>query len=142
MKNEKQIDDREGQEEEDETEKMEQFYSLIKQFREARNRLIRSRKTRLIHDVGDEEEPEKMKSSKKRKTMGGEDGERQRRSSGSSWVPSFECEDFAIKEVGCPVTSPSFPAFPCNTNTNTVNNGKKKLEDDDASVCVDLRLAL
>ncbi|PRQ45129.1 putative NPR1/NH1-interacting protein [Rosa chinensis] len=140
--NEKKTDDRQEQEEEEEEEmeKIEKFYSLIRHFREARNRLIGLRKTRPNHEVGDEVEQEKMKTSKKRKKTGDDDRDHERRL--STWVPSFECEDFTNKEVEYPGTCLSFPALPCNTSGNTSNNGKEKVEDDDASECLDLRLAL
>ncbi|KAM5558428.1 protein NIM1-INTERACTING 1 [Rosa sericea] len=142
--NEKKTDDRQEQEEdeeEEEMEKIEKFYSLIRHYREARNRLIGLPKTRPNHEVGDEEEPEKMKAIKKRKKMGDDDRDHERRL--STWVPSFECEDFTNKEVEFPGTCLSFPTLPCNTSATTTNNGKKKVEDDDdASECLDLRLAL
>lgn len=132
MEDEKIDGQQEEEEEEEETMmKMEKFYSLIRDFREARNRLIRSRNMRPI----DEEEPE---TKKKRKKMG-DDDQQQR----PSWVPSFECEDFANVEIEVefPATPPIFIAPPCNT-TGTTSNAKKIVEDDASEKSLDLQLTL
>lgn len=125
------IDGQQEEEEEETMMKMEKFYSLIRDFREARNRLIRSRNTRSI----DEEEPGKKK---KRKKMDGDDQQQR-----PSWVPSFECEDFANVEieVQLPATPLMLTAPPCNT-TGVNSNAKKIVEDGASEKSLDLQLTL
>ncbi|MBA0802477.1 hypothetical protein Gohar_012762, partial [Gossypium harknessii] len=72
-------------EDEEEEEKMEQFFALLRNFREARNR----RKHELIQR--EQEEISKKKKKKNKISKLGDDGEK------SSWVPSFEWEDFTAE---------------------------------------------
>lgn len=125
------IDGQQEEEEEETMMKMEKFYSLIRDFREARNRLIRSRNTRPT----DEEEPEKKK---KRKKMDGDDQQQI-----PSWVPSFECEDFANGEIEVefPATPLMLTVPPCNT-TGTTTSANKIVKDDASEKSLDLRLTL
>ncbi|GMJ09242.1 hypothetical protein HRI_004593400 [Hibiscus trionum] len=108
-------DDREEQEDE----KMEQFFSLLRNFREACNK----RKHELRQRDHDEEINKKMKKNKTSKL-----GEDER----SSWVPRFEREDFSAEfEFRRPLVF-----FPTPYNKK---EGKKKLEDGDG---LDLNLSL
>ncbi|KAJ6390335.1 hypothetical protein OIU77_024534 [Salix suchowensis] len=104
-----------GELDEQEDQKVEQFFALIRSFHEARSRW----KDELA------EKPRK----KKKKVKSSKDEEPQ-----SSWVPSFEWEDFTedIKFTGPPLIFPS----PCNTKKKL--DGKKPKEDDD----LELRLTL
>ncbi|TYJ09108.1 hypothetical protein E1A91_A11G118600v1 [Gossypium mustelinum] len=104
-------------EDEEEEEKMEQFFALLRNFREARNR----RKHELIQ----REQEEKSKKKKKNKTSKlGDDGEK------SSWVPSFEWEDFTA-EIEFRRPSIIFPP--------SFNNKQEKKQEDDG---LDLNLTL
>ncbi|KAL5561067.1 hypothetical protein UlMin_030814 [Ulmus minor] len=71
----------EAREEEEEEVKIEKFFSLIRSYREARNRLMRKESIE--------------KKNKRVKMMTKEEEESNR----NSWVPSFESEDFT-EEVG------------------------------------------
>ncbi|KAB2003233.1 hypothetical protein ERO13_D11G112050v2 [Gossypium hirsutum] len=107
-------------EDEEEEEKMEQFFALLRNFREARNR----RKHELIQR--EQEEISKKKKKKKNKISKlGDDGEK------SSWVPSFEWEDFTAE---IEFRRPSI-IFPPSFNNK---QGEKKHEDDG----LDLNLTL
>ncbi|KAB5569552.1 hypothetical protein DKX38_003345 [Salix brachista] len=103
-----------GELDEQEDQKMEQFFALIRSFHEARSRW----KDELAE-----------KPRKKKKVRRSKDEEPQ-----SSWVPSFEWEDFTedIKFTGPPLIFPS----PCNNKKKL--DGKKPKEDDD----LELRLTL
>ncbi|GMI66661.1 hypothetical protein HRI_000335400 [Hibiscus trionum] len=104
--------DREAQEDE----KMEQFFALLRNFREARNK----RK----HELRQRDDEEEM--CKKNKTSKSGDDER------SSWVPKFEWEDFTAEiEFGRPLI-----VFPTPYNKK---DDKKKQEEDDG---LDLNLTL
>ncbi|KAE8693699.1 hypothetical protein F3Y22_tig00110794pilonHSYRG00102 [Hibiscus syriacus] len=73
----------EGDREEQEDEKMEQFFALLRSFREARNK----RK----HELRQRDDEEDINKKKKNKTSKLGDDER------SSWVPRFEWEDFTAE---------------------------------------------
>ncbi|KAF9688199.1 hypothetical protein SADUNF_Sadunf02G0172300 [Salix dunnii] len=103
-----------GDLDEQEDQKMEQFFALIRSFHEARSRW----KDELVE-----------KPRKKKKVRVSNDEEPQ-----SSWVPTFQWEDFTedIKFIKPPLILPS----PCNNRKKL--DGKKPKEDDD----LELRLAL
>ncbi|MBA0589822.1 protein NIM1-INTERACTING 1 [Gossypium raimondii] len=99
-------------EDEEEEEKIEQFFALLRNFREARNR----RKHELIQR--EQEEISKKKKKKKNKISKlGDDGEK------SSWVPSFEWEDFTA-EIEFRRPSIIFPP-----SFNNKQEGKKHEDD-------------
>ncbi|KAJ6404054.1 hypothetical protein OIU84_012281 [Salix udensis] len=106
-----------GELDEQEDQKMEQFFALIRSFHEARSR--------WKDELAMAEKPRKKKKVRRSK-----DEEPQ-----SSWVPSFEWEDFTedIKFTGPPLIFPS----PCN-NKKKLDGKKPKEEEDD----LELRLTL
>ena len=72
----------------DEEMKIEKFFSLIKSYREARDRLMVMRNKQIsCHD--DDHEILEKKIKKKRMKINAV-----KEQSGSAWVPSFECSDF------------------------------------------------
>ncbi|XP_044492598.1 protein NIM1-INTERACTING 1-like [Mangifera indica] len=97
-----------------EEEKIEKFFSLIRSFQEARNR----RREQL------NESEEKAKKNKIRRVDNGHEEQ-------SSWVPSFEWQDFTeeIEFRRPPIVLPS----PCNKKEE-----KKRVKDDG----LDLKLTL
>ncbi|KAK8693748.1 hypothetical protein V6N13_071318 [Hibiscus sabdariffa] len=102
-------------EDEQEDEKMEQFFALLRNFREARNK-----RKHELRQRDDEEETKKNKTSKS------VDDER------SSWVPKFEWEDFTAEiEFRRPLV-----VFPTPYGKK---DDKKKQEEDDG---LDLNLTL
>ncbi|XP_041018375.1 protein NIM1-INTERACTING 1-like [Juglans microcarpa x Juglans regia] len=107
----------EKEEEEEEDVKMENFFALIRSFREARNYYKRKEMNEL---------EKKNSSHKKTKRVGGEQ-------SSCNWVPKFEQEDFAREVVEFRRTPLIFPR-PHNEEKN-----KKEGEDDGG---LDLRLTL
>ncbi|KAK8711463.1 hypothetical protein V6N13_146745 [Hibiscus sabdariffa] len=109
-------DDREEQEDE----KMEQFFALLRNFREACNK----RKHELRQRDHEEEINKKMKKNKTSKLGPGEEQ--------SSWVPRFEWEDFTAQFEF------RRPLIVCPAPYNKKED-KKKLEDDDG---LDLNLTL
>ncbi|KAL4353089.1 hypothetical protein GQ457_06G030490 [Hibiscus cannabinus] len=101
-------DDREEQEDE----KMEQFFALLRNFREACNK----RKHELRQRDHEEEINKKMKKNKTSKLGTGEEQ--------SSWVPRFEWEDFTAQFQF------QRPLIVCPAPYNKKED-KKKPEDDD-----------
>ncbi|KAK9265699.1 hypothetical protein L1049_004720 [Liquidambar formosana] len=104
-------------EDEQEEEKIEKFFALIKSFRDARNR--------RRSELKELEEEEKKKIRKL-------DGQR------SSWVPSFKWEDFTqdVEFRRLPLIFPT----PCNSKKKKDIYNKEE-EDEDGSG-LDLKLAL
>ncbi|KAI4301549.1 hypothetical protein L6164_034817 [Bauhinia variegata] len=106
----------EGEEEEEET-KMEKFYSLLRSYREARDR----RRKQL-----DELEKNDKKKRKKKLT--------EQETTSSSWVPSFEREDFTTEVV---FRRPPL-VLPAPIERSSKANKKEPHKDD----ALDLKLAL
>ncbi|KAI5336204.1 hypothetical protein L3X38_015470 [Prunus dulcis] len=144
------VDHQEEEEEESEEMKMEKFYSLIRNYHDARNRL-RSRKLPFACNKDEEDDDDdnnnniSIKDKKRRKaTMGDDDREEPSAAGGGGggWVPSFELEDFGTEfklvfPLPPPLPSPPPPPPPpppSNTsNLETQDNGLGSL---------DLKLAL
>ncbi|KAE8699657.1 Detected protein of unknown function [Hibiscus syriacus] len=109
----------EGDGEEQEDQKMVQFFALLRSYREARNK----RKHELRQRDHEEDINKKMKKSKASK-LGNDER--------SSWVPRFEWEDFTSEfEFRRPLV-----VFPTPYNKK---EDKKKHDDDDG---LDLNLTL
>ena len=113
--------------------KVEKFFELIKNLREARIRLLSrpemAEKTTVVNDDddGDEDEEKEVFVSEenqniKKKKNKKKNKKRKRRDAISSWVPSFEKEDFT-EEVEFRGTPSIIPA-PCNgTHERHVKDG-------------------
>ncbi|XWS76696.1 hypothetical protein CRYUN_Cryun01aG0199900 [Craigia yunnanensis] len=104
-----------GEDEEQEDQKMEQFFALIRNFQEARNK----RKNEL------RQREEKINNKKQNKIRRLDDEQ-------SSWVPTFEWSDFT-QEIEFRRPSIIFP-----TSYNKKEDKKKSEEDD----VLDLKLSL
>ncbi|KAG2697765.1 hypothetical protein I3760_07G120600 [Carya illinoinensis] len=111
-------EDKREEEEEEEDVKMEKFFALIRNFREARDYYKRKEMSDLEKN---------NRSHKKAKRVGGEQ-------SSCNWVPKFEQEDFAREVVEFRRTPLLFFPRPHNEEKN-----KKEGEDDGG---LDLRLTL
>ncbi|XVE73499.1 hypothetical protein DITRI_Ditri11bG0122900 [Diplodiscus trichospermus] len=107
-----------GEDEEQEDQKMEQFFALIRNFQEARNRIKNELRQR------EEIKKKKMKKQNKIRRL---DHEEQ-----SSWVPTFEWADFTedIEFRRPPIIFPT----PYNENE------EKKMQEEDGGL--DLKLTL
>ncbi|TQE11502.1 hypothetical protein C1H46_002877 [Malus baccata] len=126
--------------EESEEMEIEKFYSLIRNYHDARNRL------RLRNapppppppqqDHSDGHEVLSENSKKRKKTMSEDDDDS---AGGGNWVPSFEVGDFA-KEVEFRGPTPLLfhSLFSCN---NTATTADKK-QDDGKNESLDLKLTL
>ncbi|CAN6706222.1 unnamed protein product [Malus baccata var. baccata] len=125
------------EEEESEEMKMEKFYSLIRSYHEARNRLRLRNATRpppppppppQVHSDDHEVlSVNKVNSNKRRKKMGGDDDDAGGGGGGGKiWVPSFEVGDFA-NEV--------------EFRRSTAGSAEQK-QDDGKNEFLDLRLTL
>ena len=104
-----------GEDEEQEDQKMEQFFALIRNFQEARNR----RKDEL------RQRDEKIKNKRQNKIRRLDDEQ-------SSWIPTFEWEDFT-EEIEFRRPPIIFP-----TPYNKKDDNKKQEEDDG----LDIKLTL
>ncbi|KAH7578197.1 hypothetical protein ACOSP7_000599 [Xanthoceras sorbifolium] len=105
--------------EDKEDEKMEKFFSLIRSFHEARNR-----RRQELNDLED-----KRKKNKIRRCNGADQQQ------SSSWVPSFEWQDFTEEiEFRRPPT-----IFPTPYNNKDLGNKKQRRQEEDG---LDLKLTL
>ncbi|TXG63245.1 hypothetical protein EZV62_010239 [Acer yangbiense] len=109
----------------EEDEKMEKFFDLIRSFHEARNR----RKQEL-----NELEDKRMKKNKIRRLSKDHEDRKQQP---SSWVPSFEWQDFT-EEIEFRMPPTVFPS-PCNYKNKELENKKQQRKEDDG---LDLKLTL
>ncbi|KAL6285038.1 hypothetical protein ACE6H2_009428 [Prunus campanulata] len=138
------VDHQEEEEEESEEMKMEKFYSLIRNYHDALNRL-RSRKLPFAcNEDEDDDNNVSIKAKKRRKTMGGDDGgESSAAGGGGGWVPSFEVEDFGteVKFGGHPLLFPPPPSPPPPPPPPAANTSNLETQDDGLG-SLDLRLAL
>ncbi|TQE01334.1 hypothetical protein C1H46_013014 [Malus baccata] len=135
------------EEEESEEMKMEKFYSLIRSYHEARNRLRLRNATRppppppQVHSDDHEVlSVNKVNSNKRRKKMGGDDDDAGGGGGGGKiWVPSFEVGDFA-NEVEFRRS-----LYSCNniiTSTGSTAGSAEQKQDDGKNEFLDLRLTL
>ena len=125
---------------EDELEtKIEKFFSLIRSYREARNRLMILSRSKEVHDDHDQDddddgeiffEVEKRKAVKRVKVMAmaGEVESRGGGGGGGVWVPSFERGDFTEDvEFRAPAAAPSMlvrALNPCSSNNKASTTTK------------------
>ncbi|CAL9009248.1 unnamed protein product [Prunus brigantina] len=136
------VDHQEEEEEETEEMKMEKFYSLIRNYHDARNRL-RSRKLPFACNEDEEDDDDNnnisIKDKKRRKaTMGDVDREEPSAAGGGGgWVPCFELEDFGTEvKLLFPPPPPPPPPSPPPPNTSNLET------QDDGLGSLDLKLAL
>ncbi|CAA3009985.1 NIM1-INTERACTING 1-like [Olea europaea subsp. europaea] len=120
MENEKRTAERNvGEDEEDDEKKMEEFFALIRNFKDVRNQL--------------KDQTEKGNNKRKRKSDSDSDHHRK---SVAAWVPAFQWEDFTT-EVEFRRPSYVLPS-PCNNRNEII----KKDDDVTGSSGLDLKLAL
>ncbi|XP_068336690.1 protein NIM1-INTERACTING 1-like [Pyrus communis] len=124
--------------EESEEMEIEKFYSLIRNYHDARNRLRFRNATPPPpqQDHSDGHEVLSENSKKRRKTMSEDDDDS---AGGGNWVPSFEVGDFA-KEVEFRGPSPLLfhSLYSCNDTATTAD----KKQDDGNNESLDLKLTL
>ncbi|KAB2611719.1 protein NIM1-INTERACTING 1 [Pyrus ussuriensis x Pyrus communis] len=133
------------EEEESEEMKMEKFYSLIRNYHDARNRLRLRNATRRPPPQVQSDDHEvlsdnKVNSNKRRKKMGGDDddagGGGGRGGGGKIWVPSFELGDFA-NEVEFRGS-----LYSCNNIITSTASTAEQKQDDGKNESLDLKLTL
>ncbi|KAL2456065.1 Uncharacterized protein Adt_01365 [Abeliophyllum distichum] len=108
-----------GEDEEDEEKKIEEFFALIRNFKDARNRL--------------NDQMEKGNNKRRRKSDSDSDDHRK----SAAWVPAFQWEDFTT-EIEFKRPSSALP-LPCNNNRNEIF---KKDDEVGGSSGLDLKLTL
>ncbi|KAI7984245.1 Protein NIM1-INTERACTING 1 [Camellia lanceoleosa] len=129
----------EPEEQEDDEKKMDKFFALIRSFREARDR----RRNELKEmEMGKNKNTMNMMmmmktttTKKRAKTEHEEGGQK------SSWVPSFEWEDFSEEQVELR-KAPLFPAPWNNNHHHHHEKSKKNDQKDDNETGLDLKLGL
>ncbi|CAL5352171.1 unnamed protein product [Camellia sinensis] len=126
----------EPEEQEDDEKKMDKFFALLRSFREARDR--RRNELKEMEMGKNKNTVNMMKTTttttKRAKTEHEEGGQK------SSWVPSFEWEDFSEEQELR--KAPLFFPAPWNNNHHHHEKSKKNDQKDDNETGLDLELGL